>query len=175
MRRPVAAIGSSIFFALAPGIVAGVIPWWLTQWRARTPEPYPLPLRILGATLVLWGALVLVQAFVRFVVEGAGTPAPVAPTEHLVIGGPYRYVRNPMYLAVLATIVGQGLLLGRPVLFGYATVVAIAVVGFVYGHEEPTLLAQFGEEYEAYRHQVPGWLPRPTRRRPKKLGQRLEP
>ncbi|HEY3140422.1 MAG TPA: isoprenylcysteine carboxylmethyltransferase family protein, partial [Acidimicrobiales bacterium] len=103
---------------------------------------------------------VLLHAFVRFVVEGVGTPAPVAPTEHLVVGGLYRYVRNPMYLAVLAAILGQALVLGRLVLVPYAAVVAAAFVAFVRGYEEPTLAWQFGDRYQAYRAAVPGWWPR---------------
>jgi protein-S-isoprenylcysteine O-methyltransferase Ste14 len=104
--------------------------------------------------------LVLLLAFVRFVIEGSGTPAPVAPTQHLVVGGLYRYVRNPMYLAVLAIIIGQALALWRPILVGYAAVVALAFVAFVRGYEEPTLRSTFGDEYEAYRRAVPGWWPR---------------
>jgi protein-S-isoprenylcysteine O-methyltransferase Ste14 len=103
---------------------------------------------------------VLVHAFARFVVEGLGTPAPVAPTRELVVGGLYRYVRNPMYLAVLAAIVGQALLLGRLVLLAYAAVVAAAFVAFVHWYEEPTLAEQFGDRYQAYRRAVPGWWPR---------------
>jgi protein-S-isoprenylcysteine O-methyltransferase Ste14 len=68
--------------------------------------------------MVAIGAAVLIHAFVRFVREGVGTPAPAAPTQRLVVGGLYRYVRNPMYLAVLATITGQALILGRPVMLG---------------------------------------------------------
>ena len=94
---------------------------------------------------------VLVQAFARFVHEGLGTPAPVAPTETLVVGGLYRYVRNPMYLAVLATILGQALLLGQPVLFGYAFVVWLAFASFVRFYEEPHLTQRFGQSYRAYR------------------------
>jgi protein-S-isoprenylcysteine O-methyltransferase Ste14 len=97
---------------------------------------------------------------VRFVVEGLGTPAPVAPTEHLVVGGLYRYVRNPMYLAVAATIVGQALLLGQLVLLLYAAVFLAVVAAFVRWYEEPTLSRQFGSEYDEYRRRVPGWLPR---------------
>ena len=104
--------------------------------------------------------LVLLSAFVRFVIEGSGTPAPVAPTQRLVVGGLYRYVRNPMYLAVLAIIVGQAIALRRPILLGYAAVVALAFVAFVRGYEESTLRSTFGDEYEAYRRAVPGWWPR---------------
>jgi protein-S-isoprenylcysteine O-methyltransferase Ste14 len=101
-----------------------------------------------------------VHAFARFVAEGVGTPAPVAPTRELVVGGLYRYVRNPMYLAVLAAIVGQALMLGRLVLLTYAAVMATAFVTFVRGYEEPTLAEQFGARYQAYRAAVPGWWPR---------------
>ena len=107
------ALGSGLFFAVAPGIVAGLVPWLLTGWEAGTTWP---PLQLLGGLLIVAGAIVLVEAFARFAVEGIGTPAPVAPTQRLVVGGLYRYVRNPMYVAVGATIVGQALLLGRPIL-----------------------------------------------------------
>jgi protein-S-isoprenylcysteine O-methyltransferase Ste14 len=159
MHKLRAALGSMVFFALAPGVVAGLIPWWLTSWKAARP-PWWLPLRATGAVLLLAGVGVLVHAFARFVVEGLGTPAPVAPTRELVVGGLYRYVRNPMYLAVLAAIVGQALLLGRPVLLAWAVAVAAAFVAFVRGYEEPTLASQFGERYQAYRAAVPGWWPR---------------
>lgn len=118
------------------------------------------PVRVMGALLIVAGAAVLVQAFARFVTEGLGTPAPVAPTEHLVVGGLYRYVRNPMYLAVLAVIVGQALLLGQLGLLVYGALVAAAFVAFVKGYEEPTLSARYGAEYDAYRKAVPGWWPR---------------
>jgi protein-S-isoprenylcysteine O-methyltransferase Ste14 len=160
MRRPAAAAVTFVWFVLAPCVFGGIVPWWLTGWQAREPAPYWAPLRILGAVLVVLGAVVLVQAFVRFVMEGAGTPAPVAPTERLVVGGLYRYVRNPIYLAGLAVIVGQGLLLSRAVLFIYAAAVALVFVGLVYGYEEPALRRRYGEEYEAYRQAVPAWWPR---------------
>ena len=154
-----AAAGTFAFFLLAPGVVAGVVPWLLTGWEARDPTPH-WSLRALGVALVVVGTAVLVHAFVRFVAEGRGTPAPVAPTERLVVGGLYRHVRNPMYLAVLATILGQALLLGRLVLLVYAAAVALAFVAFVRGYEEPALRRRFGAEYEAYRRAVPGWWPR---------------
>jgi protein-S-isoprenylcysteine O-methyltransferase Ste14 len=145
---------------VAPGIVAGLIPWWLTDWRVGEPLQYWLPLRVAGVLLLAAGVVVLLEAFARFVVEGVGTPAPVAPTERLVVGGLYRYVRNPMYIAVAAMIVGQALALGRPVLLLYAAAFAVAVAAFVDWYEEPTLRRQFGEEYERYRRAVPAWWPR---------------
>jgi protein-S-isoprenylcysteine O-methyltransferase Ste14 len=157
-RRAGAAVGSTVFFALAPGVVAGVLPWSITSWRVA--DPFPWPVRALGVALLVAGGLVLVSAFARFVTEGLGTPAPVAPTERLVVGGLYRYVRNPMYLAVLAAIVGQALILGRVALLSYGALVAVAFVAFVRLYEEPTLKETFGDGYEIYRRAVPGWLPR---------------
>jgi protein-S-isoprenylcysteine O-methyltransferase Ste14 len=84
----------------------------------------------------------------------------VAPTERLVVSGVYRHVRNPMYLAVTATILGQWLLLGRPVLLAYALVFMATTYTFVRGYEEPTLRETYGDEYERYREAVPGWWPR---------------
>src|SRR4029450_6284803 len=136
MGRAGAAGGSAGFFALAPGMVAGVVPWWLTGWEATDLPGWWLPLRVAGVVLLVAGAGVLVHAFARFVAEGVGTPAPVAPTRELVVGGLYRYVRNPMYLAVLAAILGQALVLGRPVLGAYAAVVGgrLAALGRRYEH-----------------------------------------
>jgi protein-S-isoprenylcysteine O-methyltransferase Ste14 len=166
VRRSVAAAGSAIFFALAPGVVAGLLPWGLTRWRPGAAPEHWLPVRLLGIVVLLAGTAMLVHAFARFVVEGIGTPAPIAPPAHLVVGGLYRYVRNPMYLAVIATILGQALLLWRPVLLGYAALVAAAMVAFVVGHEQPALTRQFGDEYTSYRRAVPGWWPRLTPWRP---------
>jgi len=160
MRRGKAALGSLLFLVLAPGVVAGLGPWLLTDWHARGPMPYWIPLWLAGLTLIAAGLLALLHAFWRFVVEGLGTPAPVAPTDQLVVGGLYRYVRNPMYLAVAAIIIGQALALGQWVLLPYAAAFAAAVFAFVRWYEEPTLRRQFGEQYEAYRRVVPGWWPR---------------
>lgn len=160
MSRARAAAGSLLFLLLAPGVVAGLVPWWLTRWEARTPQPWWEPLRVVGVVLIAAGILVLLHAFVRFVMEGVGTPSPVAPTERLVVGGLYRYVRNPMYLAVLAVVVGQALLLGRLELLLYAGGLTVAFVAFVRWYEEPALRHWFGAEYETYRRAVPAWWPR---------------
>jgi protein-S-isoprenylcysteine O-methyltransferase Ste14 len=159
MKVLAAAAGSAIFFGLAPGVVAGLIPWWLTRWQPHELGEFGVPIRVVGAMLIVTGTAVLLHAFGRFVREGLGTPAPVAPTEHLVVGGLYRYVRNPMYLAVVATIVGQALALGRFGLLWYAAAVFVAVAVFVHGYEEPTLSRQFGDEYARYREEVRRWVP----------------
>jgi protein-S-isoprenylcysteine O-methyltransferase Ste14 len=160
MRRTTAAVGSAAFFLAAPGVAVGLIPWLLTRWQTREPLPYWAPLRVLGGLLLLAGLVALIQAFVRFVVEGLGTPAPVAAPERLVVGGVYRYVRNPMYVVVLTVIVGQALLLGRLVLLLYAAAAWLVVAAFVRLYEEPTLARRFGADYEAYRRAVPAWRPR---------------
>ena len=160
MRRPTAAAGSALFFAIAPGVVAGLVPWWLTGWRVRGALAHGAPARLAGLIMLIAGAIVLVQAFARFAAEGRGTPAPAAPTEHLVTGGLYRHVRNPMYLAVVAAITGQALALGQPILLGYAAAVWVTVASFARWYEEPALARQFGAQYEAYRRAVPAWRPR---------------
>lgn len=157
MRRAWAALGSALFLVIAPGVAAGLIPWLLTGWETNS---VPAALRILGVLLTAIGVAFLLQAFARFVIEGLGTPAPVAPPERLVIGGVYRYVRNPMYLAVASAIVGQALLLGQPGLLVYAALFAAITFCFVRLYEEPTLRSRFGPSYDAYRAAVPGWLPR---------------
>jgi protein-S-isoprenylcysteine O-methyltransferase Ste14 len=152
-----AALGSLGFLVLAPGVVAGLVPWWLTGWDTGWSW---WPLQVVGVALIVAGAVVLLHAFARFVFEGIGTPAPVAPTEKLVVGGLYRYVRNPMYLAVAAIIFGQGLVLGRPVLLVYGVIFLGVVAAFVHWYEEPTLARTFGPQYDDYRRAVPGWWPR---------------
>jgi protein-S-isoprenylcysteine O-methyltransferase Ste14 len=160
MRRPAAALGSAAFFVAAPGLAAGLIPWWLTRWRAGDAGTVRIPLLAAGLMVAAAGLSVLVHAFGRFVREGSGTPAPIAPTERLVVGGLYRHVRNPMYLAVLAIVLGEALILARPVLLLYAIALWGAFATFVLAYEEPTLARRYGESYEEYRRAVPAWWPR---------------
>ena len=136
-----------------------MIPWLLTGWRKRVPPP-GFPIGRVGLALIIAEADVLLSAFARFVLKGRGTQAPVAPTQKLVVGGVYRHVRNPMYLAVAATIVGQGLLLGRPELVAYAVVFLATTAAFARWYDEPTLRERYGPESEAYRRAMRGWWPR---------------
>ncbi|MEU2614734.1 isoprenylcysteine carboxylmethyltransferase family protein [Micromonospora sp. NPDC007271] len=160
MRRTRAAIGTVVFFCAAPGVVAGLAPWWLTDWEMLEPFPHYTPVRSIGAVILAGAVAFLVHSFVRFVVEGLGTPAPVAPTAHLVVGGVYRFVRNPMYLAVVSAILGQAMILGQGVLLWYGAAIALLQAAFVRLHEEPGLRRRYGAEYDAYRDAVPAWVPR---------------
>lgn len=161
MRNVRAIAGSAVFFLLAPGTVAGFVPWLLSHRYNLdlTDRPGFVPA---GALLVLAGLPVLIHSFARFASEGLGTPAPVAPTERLVVGGIYRFIRNPMYVAVLAIVFGQALLFASGSILLYGAVCAVAMVSFVRLYEEPTLALRYGADYEAYRRSVPGWRPRLT-------------
>ena len=159
-RRRRAAVTSALFMVVGPGTIAGVVPYLLTRWRARSPLPGGVPARTAGVVLVGIGGTALTSAFVRFVREGLGTPIPVAPPTELVVGGVYRHVRNPMYLALASAVLGQALLLGHGRLLVYAGVMAVPVTAYVRLREEPALAAQFGEQYERYCANVPRWIPR---------------
>lgn len=156
MQRPAAALGSAAFFVLAPGTVAGLIPWMITSWEFREPV---VVAQVLGALLIAGGLVPLVHAFVQFAKAG-GTPMPAAPPEHLVVSGANRWVRNPMYVGILAIIVGQALLFGQLGLLLYAAIAWAATAAFVRFYEEPTLQRMFGVEYAEYRRAVPAWWPR---------------
>ena len=138
----------------------GVVPWWITRWRFQPVLLNLVPLRWLGALLVLIGTAIVLDSFARFALQGLGTPAPVLPTRHLVITGLYRYVRNPMYVGVVAAIFGQALLFESRDLLIYGALVWLAAHLFVCFYEQPTLCGTFGSEYEAFCGEVPRWIPR---------------
>jgi protein-S-isoprenylcysteine O-methyltransferase Ste14 len=160
MTRRGAAVGTFVFTVGMPGVVAGLIPYLITGgWEGSGATLF---LQIAGVALLAVGIGALVHTVIRYVVEGLGTPFPGAPTKNLVVGGLYRYVRNPMYLAVIAIILGQAAILGSASLLVYAAVIWVIVASFVHFYEEPTLSSQYGEQYAAYRRAVRGWLPRAT-------------
>jgi protein-S-isoprenylcysteine O-methyltransferase Ste14 len=160
MRRFSSVLGSALFLVIAPGIVAGYVPWWISGWRMQAPLLHFSPFRWLGVLLIVAGVPVLLDSFARFALKGLGTPAPVFPTQHLVVSGLYRYVRNPMYVAVAAVILGQALLFGNVRVLGYGVLVWLGFHLFVLFYEEPTLRRSFGAEYETFCANVGRWLPR---------------
>jgi protein-S-isoprenylcysteine O-methyltransferase Ste14 len=160
MRRIAAIFGSIVFFFIAPFTIAGLIPWVLTHWQVQSPE-FAKPLaQAVGASLAAIGALLLIDSFARFAIKGLGTPAPVFPTKHLVVSGLYRHVRNPMYVGVVSAILGQALMFASTTLAVYGALMWLAFHLFVLGYEEPTLRQTFGDEYDAFRRNVPRWIPR---------------
>ena len=161
MRKSTAAIATAAFFVVAPGTVAGLVPWLITRWEFHRPLPGWAVAQAIGALLICLGLIAPVHAFVQFVGAG-GTPMPIAPTRRLVVNGFNRYIRNPMYAGLLVVIVGQVLLFGQFSLLLYGAAVWIVTASFVRWYEEPTLTRQFGDEYEAYRRAVPAWWPRLT-------------
>ena len=163
MNRAVAGVASAAFFVAAPGVVAGLVPWLLTGWSLPPTSTTSLIVRgFISAVAVLSGLVVLIGAFVRFVREGSGTPAPVAPTERLVIGGMFRFVRNPMYVAVVTILLGQCVLFASTTLLIYTLLVWAAMATFVRWYEEPVLATRYGQQYEDYRRNVRAWWPRLT-------------
>lgn len=157
MRLPIAIAGSIVHFLVAPVVVAGVIPYWLTDWRLEQRTSLAM---IGGVVLAAACVAVLVVCFLLFVRDGRGTPAPMAPTEKLVVRGPYRFVRNPMYLSVVGIIIGQGMFFEQARLFLYGAIAALVMAAFAHGYEEPALRAAFGVRYEIYSQHVAAWRPR---------------
>src|SRR5262245_24639870 len=139
MKRALALLGSAIFLVIASGTLAVYIPWTFTRWRLAPPLLDLAALRVVGGLMIAAGLPVLLDSFGRFAIQGLGTPAPIAPPQHLVVTGLYRYVRNPMYVAVLSLILGQGLLFGSVRLLEYGLIVWLGFHLFVLFYEEPTL------------------------------------
>src|SRR3981081_2338988 len=125
--KTIAVLGSALFFAVAPSSVAGLVPWWITRWEFRPPFFDLDATRAVGILLIVAGLPGLVDSFARFALQGLGTPAPIAPTQNLVVTGLYRYVRNPIYVALVAVILGQAVLFGDQRLLGYGGLMWLAL------------------------------------------------
>lgn len=147
------------FILLVQVTVVGLIPWWLSRLGPRLDLG---SLRTVGLIPLAGGVALLVACNVLFVQQGHGTAAPYDPPRTLVVRGPYRYVRNPMYVSALLIVLGLGLWMRATSLLLYAIVLAVAYNIFVRYYEEPRLTALFGEAYTRYVAQVPRWRPRLT-------------
>jgi protein-S-isoprenylcysteine O-methyltransferase Ste14 len=162
MPKSAAILGSALFFLIAPVMVGFVAPWWIAGWHMGPPLFGNNLFRLTGVAFVIAGLVPLIESFARFALVGLGTPAPVAPTQHLVVTGFYRYVRNPMYLGVVAIVYGNGLILHAIDVNAYMLIVMFGFIFFVQFYEEPTLRRRFGAEYERYCANVRPWIPRLT-------------
>src|SRR5947207_15499871 len=149
-----------IFTIVVPGAGAAWLPWWvLTRFDpTAVAAAWPaLAIIAVGAALYLWCVWV-------FAVVGRGTPGPWDAPRRVVATGPYRWVRNPIYLAALLVVAGEAWLFLSLPLLTYAGCMAILFHLFVIGYEEPTLRRRFGNAYLDYRRSVSRWLPRRPRR-----------
>lgn len=153
------ALRSLFFTILMPGTVAGVVPWLLLQSSGEAVRLVP-SLWLIGLLPLLAGLALFFWCNGLFTFVGKGTLAPIDAPVFLVRAGPYQWVRNPMYIAVLTIILSEAILFHALVLIGYALVVGTAMHLFVVLVEEPLLRRQFGESYETYLHTVARWLPR---------------
>ena len=151
-----------LFTLVVPGTVAGWIPWYIVR-ESGFPSARRL---LLAAPAFALGVGIYIWTVVNFAVIGRGTPAPIDAPRRLVVQGPHRCVRNPMYLGVLAVVLGWVLAFRSLSLLAYLAAVALAFHAAVLFVEEPALRRQFGAEYLAYRDSVRRWLPslRPFRR-----------
>jgi protein-S-isoprenylcysteine O-methyltransferase Ste14 len=153
--------------AVLPGTVAVVIPG-LIAWPADSVEfgfgltvPLDAAVGAAGGALFVSGAVLWLRTVTLFSRIGRGTLAPWDPTTRLVVEGPYKHVRNPMITAVIAILMGEGLLLGSPGILAWAgAVFALNAIWFPLV-EEPELERKFGDDYRAYKRNVPRWVPRP--------------
>lgn len=151
------AIKSLLFLLAAPGMVAGYIPLALLM---QGPQIDTGMLALIAFPLWLIGGVILLWSFWNFLKEGRGTPAPIEPPKELVAVGFYRYVRNPMYVGVVAANFGHFLWFEYWSLLIYTIVVFVIFNTFVAYYEEPTLKRKFGVTYEEYLKKVPRWIPR---------------
>ena len=160
MSKVGAVLGSALFFVVAPSVLGGLVPWWITQWEFQ-PAFFGVGLtRILGGILIIAAVPGIVDSFARFALDGLGTPAPVAPPEKLVVSGLYCYMRNPIYASLVVVSFGQALLFGDVRLLWYGALLWLFFHVWVVIVEEPGLRDRFGTEYEGFRTNVPRWIPR---------------
>ena len=153
------ALRSLLWTVLLPGMVAGYIPWRY-YGVSQVQLDFTNPLHLLGLVIVAVGLALLAACIWDFARRGRGTLSPVDPPKELVVQGLYRYMRNPMYVAVSLIILGEALLARSTALVLYWAVFFAIVNIFVRFYEEPALAAQFGESYMRYTERVGRWVPR---------------
>ncbi len=158
------AVKTFVFVLLVPGTVTVLVPVKLLSSRPDAERLHSIALLVPGGLAMGLGALLGAWCMWLFVSKGKGTPAPIDPPRHLVVSGPYRWVRNPMYVAVMTILVGESAFFGSGALLAYAGICLVAFSAFVRLYEEPTLRRTFGPAYEEHCRNVPRWIPRRPRR-----------
>jgi protein-S-isoprenylcysteine O-methyltransferase Ste14 len=152
-------IRNLVFTFVVPGLGGVWVPWWILTRGGHTARPAAweaAPVFTAGAALYVWCVW-------SFAAVGRGTPGPWDAPTRVVAVGPYRWVRNPIYVAALLVVLGEAWLFLSLPLLAYAGAMAVFFHLFVIGYEEPTLRRRFGSSYLEYRRSVPRWIPRPPR------------
>jgi protein-S-isoprenylcysteine O-methyltransferase Ste14 len=148
-----------LFTVVVPGSGGVLVPWLVLRHGGASPTPATWP----GAAVIAVGVLLYLWCLWVFAAVGRGTPGPWDPPRRVVQVGPYRWVRNPIYLAALLIVLGEAWLFGSAALLLYAAAAAIGFHLLVVAYEEPKLRATFGNHYQRYRRAVPRWVPRRPR------------
>jgi protein-S-isoprenylcysteine O-methyltransferase Ste14 len=148
-----------IFTILAPGTVTILIPGWLLSSPMGAASFDIGAFRYIGIGPILIGASIYLWCAWDFTFAGKGTPAPIDPPKELVVRGLYRYVRNPMYVGMVAVLIGETLFFQSLALAAYVGAVLLVFTLFVVLYEEPALTRKFGDSYRRYREAVPRWIP----------------
>jgi protein-S-isoprenylcysteine O-methyltransferase Ste14 len=150
-----------VFTVVVAGLGGAWVPWWILTRNGRTATPAAwaaVPVIAAGIALYVWCVW-------NFAAVGRGTPGPWDAPSRVVAAGPYRWVRNPIYLAALLIVLGEAWLFLSLALLAYAGAMAVLFHLFVVGYEEPTLRRRFGSAYLEYQRTVPRWVPRRPRHR----------
>lgn len=150
-----------LFTLVVPGLGGVLGPWWILTGGGRAAHPVAweaVPLIVAGSVLYAWCVW-------NFAAVGRGTPGPWDAPRRVVAAGPYRWVRNPIYIAALAIVGGEAWLFMSLRLLIYVAAMAVCFHLLVVGYEERTLRRRFDGAYEEYRRDVPRWIPLPPRQR----------
>jgi protein-S-isoprenylcysteine O-methyltransferase Ste14 len=150
----------SVLFIVFGGPAIGLVylPLWITRFRVPAAEPWWQ--MALAGVLIAVGVVLALESARRFIVVGRGTLVPTMPTEHLVVSGLYRYVRNPMYVGVLVALAGETILFRSRSMVVFMLLMWLGFHLFVCLYEERTLKRRYDDEYLEFKRHVPRWLPR---------------
>jgi protein-S-isoprenylcysteine O-methyltransferase Ste14 len=150
----------AILYASAFIVFFGWLALGARRYDGRIGVALPAALKFPGLLLMIPSGILTLACIGNFIARGKGTPAPFDPPRVFVAAGPYRYVRNPMYVGGLAFLAGLALFEGSVSILVFAAILLAAAHLLVILYEEPVLKARFGESYAAYLRSVPRWLPR---------------
>jgi protein-S-isoprenylcysteine O-methyltransferase Ste14 len=152
-------IRNLFFTILQPGLVAGLIPYWILGSKIKNSFVKPFyGYQYAGTILFIIGFVIMLSCIINFAVKGRGTLSPADPTKHLVATGLYKFSRNPMYIGVLLILTGEAIFFQSADLWIYTLFVFMAFNAFILLHEEPRLKKDFGEDYKNYCRKVRRWI-----------------